>query len=400
MKILFVPVGGKSHVIPLYILYKRYFSNRKDITSTFMLPSQDHKIFKDQNINVLDFDYTIPSVFDKSFKLKTLTALFKREEEIITSYCPDIIIESLGVQTAVICEKYEIPRISIQRTGLFRSSNPLTRDSNHIHSFEKHPVTGQKKKAMVFKEPDSQNIDLMDFTNEAYFLGQLIGNNNFVKAKTKLIPAISKIEKLPHIQNAESYFYCGPLIAKDNPTKILKERLIEFFELNTNKEKVFVTTGLVEKQDISEIISFLLKKGYAVVSTVPYQNTTIKNSRLFFNSTLPLNLVCSSVDLVVHHCGSGMYHYPLLNMKPTITLGTQCYDREEVALQLEALGISAHTPAPQDDPHYLEVFKTHLERFEKGSLCDFDKLEKIRKEIIDTMLSFDVEKVIDYTLDL
>lgn len=400
MKILFVPVGGKSHQIPLYVLYKRYFSKRKDIISTFILPGSDHKIFKDQNINVLDFDYTIPSVFDKSFILKTLTILFKREEEIIKTYCPDIIIESLAVQTAVICARYEIPRISIQRTGLFRSSDPLTRNSNHSHSFEKHQVTGQKKKAMLFKEPDSQNTDYIDFTNEAYFLGQLIGNNSFVKAKTKLIPAISRIEKLPPIKNVESYFYCGPLNAKDNPTKLLKERLIEFFELNTKREKVFVTTGLVEKQDISEIISFLLQKGYAVVSTVPYQNPNVKHSRLFFNSTLPLNLVCSAVDLVVHHCGSGMYHYPLLNMKPTITIGTQCYDREEVALQLEALGISAHTPSPQDDPQYLEVFKAHVERFEKGSLCDFDKLEKIREEIIDTMLSFDVEKVINYTLDL
>src|SRR5690606_38325887 len=131
--------------------------------------------------------------------------------------------------------------------------------------------------------------------------------------------------------NPESYFYCGPLYAKDNPTDALQKMLSQFVEHNKTRKKVFVTTGLIEKKNVSEVISLLLQKNFAVVSTSPYSGPNLKDNRFFFNSVLPFNLVCSAVDLIVHHCGPGMYHYPLLNLKPTITIGTQCYDHEEVA---------------------------------------------------------------------
>lgn len=376
----------------------------KDISSAFLLPASDHQLFRDKKIEVLDIDYGIPSNRNNIPILKLGKELMDKAGKAVNTFYPDLIVEDFDFFCGILCSKYKIPRISIRRTGLFRSTNPLNRNTNHFHSIEKDPSNGKIHRVLHFKRSSRFIENDSELLDEGYYFPKLKSltslPDSFVKSPVNVIPGVPSIEKLPPIKNQGSYFYSGPLNAKDNPTEALKKNLNEFFEQNRTRKKVLVTTGLIERQDISEIITYLSERDYAIVTTVPYQGLILKTGRLFFNSTLPLNFVCSAVDLVVHHCGSGMYHYPLLHLKPTITIGTQCYDREEVALQLEAMGISAHTPAPQDDPHYLEVFKTHLERFEKGSLCDFDKLENIREEIIDTMLSFDVEKVIDYTLDL
>jgi hypothetical protein len=102
--------------------------------------------------------------------------------------------------------------------------------------------------------------------------------------------------------------------------------------------------------------------------------------------------------LIIHQCGSGIYHYPILHQKPTITIGTQCYDREAVALRLQQLQLSAHVPSSRDNIAYMDIFKSHIEAFEKNILCDNSKLSEIQGEIYNTMLDFDMENVIEFTL--
>ena len=223
----------------------------------------------------------------------------------------------------------------------------------------------------------------------------------YLYSKTKLIPGIPSIEILPEdIEGRDSYFYTGPLTVEDNPSEKLQQELQEFTAANKDNKTVFITTGLVDSTSIEDMIKVILKKGYSIITTASSLSETIrKNPCVYVNRFLPLNYICTIVDLVVHQCGSGMYHYPILNEKPTITIGTQCYDREDVAIRLEQLGVSKHTPHPKDDANYLEIFKQHISSFENKQLCDFNRLNELREEIYNTMLNFDMKKVIDYTLN-
>jgi hypothetical protein len=79
-------------------------------------------------------------------------------------------------------------------------------------------------------------------------------------------------------------------------------------------------------------------------------------------------------------------------------MGTQCYDREDVALRLEDLGVSGHIPHPDDNPNYWNIFLEMIDRFEKNTLIDFDMINKLKIEINETMSNFDMGKVIQYAL--
>jgi hypothetical protein len=137
----------------------------------------------------------------------------------------------------------------------------------------------------------------------------------------------------------------------------------------------------------------LVKRGYAIITTVfpPYE---VDKSKIFYHPFFPLHFVSENVDLIIHHCGSGMYHYPLLHLKPAITLSTQCYDREDVALQLQDLHLSVHVPSPYDDSDYMKIFMGTIDKFENNNLCDYNRLEKTRNIIIDTTQKFNAKKII------
>jgi UDP:flavonoid glycosyltransferase YjiC (YdhE family) len=112
-----------------------------------------------------------------------------------------------------------------------------------------------------------------------------------------------------------------------------------------------------------------------------------------------MHLVSSHVDLMVHQCGSGTYHYPLLHNVPAITIGTQCYDREEVAVRLEELGASTHIPSPAECDDFVERFKRtvaeHLgesgARLQERREC----LSRLKNEIEQTVAAFDFEGLLD-----
>jgi len=305
---------------------------------------------------------------------------------------PDIIIEDNSFSTPLIAEKNNIPRISIHRTGFFRSISSIHKNDNHKHSIE-DKLGSNDTDVISFIKSNKLDLSIPENRIDINFL------KNYVNSKAKLIPGIPSIEVLPKsIKNRDSYFYTGPLTVEDNPSQELIKKLSSFFEINNQRKVVFITTGLIDQSEIKPLIDILFTNGYAVIST---SNIFVedKYSRMYYqNSILPLNYICSKVDLVIHQCGSGMYHYPILNEKPTITIGTQCYDREDVAIRLEQLKVSKHTPHPNDNNDYLNIFTQHLENFKNSTLCDFTKLKELKEEIYSTMLNFDMEEVIKYTL--
>jgi len=349
-------------------------------------------MFIKQGVNVLPIDYFEHVTNDVADMQTQIFKLLAKEANAVETFSPDVIIEDSSTITYMTCLKFGIPRISMHRTGFFRSIPDELRNAHHVHSLEKGKSVNL---------PEHLIFTIREETNLPKTQLEMIttARKMILNSKSKLIPGIPSIEVLPEtIAERESFFYTGPLNLQDNSSKALLAELDSFFSANGNNKKVFVSMGLIEQQPATPVIQLLLRKGYCVISTIRVNNISDYGSRFFYNPFLPLDYVCSRVDLIVHHCGSGIYHYPIMHRKPTITIGTQCYDREDVALRLEQLEVSRHTPSPGDDIHYLEIFEACLDTFENGQLCNMEILGKLRDEILNTMSNFNAEQAINYAL--
>lgn len=404
MKILTIhPAGsGASRLIPLYVLEKRYLKRQKDVRNFFLVPSYYHEELKKINVTVVDIDNSID--YNKLTKLLKDDSNENIEEKFvigdrlknniykaIKSIKPEIVIEDMEPFAVLPCKENNIPRISLQRTGQFRSLPESKRNPKHVHSCEKSNFDSKVYDASIML--GHRIYDDNDRKKDLNLIYQ------YPDSEAKIIPGIKSIEVLPtNIKNRDSYFYCGPLTVEDNPSSKMIEDLEVFFESNKGNKIIFITTGLVDNTSINEFIDILFDKNYAIISTVDIVVNDNNKYKFLYSSILPLNYVCSKVDLVIHQCGSGIYHYPIMNEVASITIGTRCYDREDVAIRLEFLNVSKHVPHALDDPQYIDVFKNCLELFEKDKLCNFESLKKLKEEIYETMLSFDINEVIQYAL--
>jgi hypothetical protein len=390
MNILSIPslVGGHSHLIPLYVMHQRYFRRLAYINNFFLVNEQSRSLLAKSGIDCIDMEYEISDEMNLHTASETI---FSAERKSFDLLKPDIIVEDNCYTSPLISEKKGVPRISIHRTGFFRSIRREYRKSHHCHSAEKGDNGKKSNDLLAFWNGGPPQPTA---SSDIKFL------KNYLHAKTKIIPGIPSIELLPeNIPDPTSYFFSGPLTVQDNASGQLLSELKVFFENNKNKKKVFLTLGLIDNTAVGIYIHYLLNRGYCVITTVGYEvQSEDAKRRFFYNKFLPLNLISSSVDLVIHQCGSGMYHYPILHQKPAITLGTLCYDREDVALVLQTKGISKHVPHPNDDDAHLAIFIEYISQFERTELCNFDHLEQLKNEIHQTMLDFDIEEVIQYTL--
>ncbi len=392
MNILTIPyfAGGLSHLIPLYVLHHRWLSNIAGINNQFLVNSRAQKFLVMHGIRCMPLAYDFEEhLLTSDHALRTKAYVMEMENRAFGMAKPSLIIEDTSFFTPLIAEKNQLPRISIQRTGIFRSIDKRFRNSSHVHSLQKG---GYIQKSDFFS--DRNNLEVPTFNDsDSYFLQQ------YAKPKVKIIPGIPTIERLPeNMEDRESYFYSGPLIVMDKPSKNLSNRLDEFLDINKQKPIVFITTGTIDKTPIANFIAFFAKRNYAVITTCDCEiNETYKRA-VFYNKLLPLNYICGISNLVIHQCGSGMYHYPIMNRVPSLTIGTQCYDREDIALRLQELGVSGHIPHPNDNPNYWNIFLEMVNKFEKNILTDYDMMDKLQIEINETMSNFKMEKVIQYAL--
>jgi len=106
--------------------------------------------------------------------------------------------------------------------------------------------------------------------------------------------------------------------------------------------------------------------------------------------------------MMIHHCGSGTYQYQVLYKLPSITIGTGCYDREDVALRLEELGVSKHIPHPTEVVDFLSLFKNAFKSYGglQGNLYVETKrrLSVLQEEMRRVFNSFNFEEILEYTL--
>jgi hypothetical protein len=387
MNILSIPYisGGLSHFIPLYVLNDKL---RKEnlINNYFLTNKATQNFLMPKKIPFVPIDYSInPENFQNIDISKINNYVFEMEKSAINFIKPLVIIEDIPYNTLF----HDIPKISITRTGNFRSIELNLRNNNHTHSIQKGLESFYDKHSQI---PISNHLPSIYDTGT-----QLIEMQSM--SKVKIIPGISSIECLPkNINDKESYFYSGPLLVRDRPSIDLSKRLSDFLSYNKNKKIVFITTGTVDLLPTDEFIEYFIKKNYVVITTCNSEINVKYNKTIFYKHLLPINFICSISSLVIHQCGSGMYHYPIMNKVPSMTIGTQCYDREDVALRLEELGVSGHIPHPEDNPEYWNIFLKLMEKFENNNLINYDMLDKLNEEINLTMANFNMEDVIQYAI--
>jgi hypothetical protein len=390
MNILSIPyiAGGLSHLIPLYVLQQKYIRTNVGVKNHFLVNDNIQKFLLIQGVQCVPINYVFEEkslTYDIALKIRE--SMLKMEIEACHKVKPSVIIEDSSFLSQLLVEKSDLPIISIQRTGIFRSIDKRFRNSNHVHSMQKGPFN--EKSAFVPTHASTLNVNFSDFYSW----------QNFAKPKAKIIPGISTIECLPdNIKDSESYFYSGPLVILDKPSKELSVKLEGFLYYNKQKPIVFITTGTIDRTPIEKFIEFFVKRGYAVITTCNCDIRESYKQAVFYKKLLPLNYICGISNLVIHQCGSGMYHYPIMNRVPSLTIGTLCYDREDVAQRLQELGVSAHIPHPDDNSNYWEIFLELVERFEKKNLTDFNMIDKLRLEIDETSSNFKMKEVIDYVL--
>lgn len=392
MNILTVPyiTGGISHLIPLYVLQLKHLTSNIGVKNQFLVNNNIQLFLKTQGIQCVPIDY----IFEENLLItnnftrinQCVVEMEKNAYEIVK---PSLIIEDTACLTPLIAEKNHIPRISIQRTGLFRSIDERYRNAKHIHSFQKG---GNNEKPVSFSNSYSTEESMFNYTDLRFL-------QRYTKSKAKIIPGIATIEGLPEdIEDRESYFYSGPLLLMDKPSQNLSTKLEEFLNSNKLKPIVFITTGTVDRTPIKKFIEFFVKRNYAVITTCNCDINDAYKQEVFYNKLLPLNYICGISNLVIHQCSSGMYHYPIMNRVPSLTIGTQCYDREDIALRLQELGVSGHIPHPDDNPNCWNIFLEMVNRFEKNTLINYDMLDRLEIEISETISNFKMEKVIEYAL--
>ncbi len=394
MNILNIPyfAGGLSHLIPLYTLHHKYLRKNAKIKNQFLVSNNLQNFLKIQGMDCVSMDFFSGEkeclLMSKDYP-KIIEYVVEKEKEAYEKVKPTLIIEDNSFSTPLIAEKNHIPRISIQRTGVFRSIDNHFKNINHVHSMQKGINT---ERTNFFIKTNNSEIPRFN-DSDLYFLQQ------YAKPKAKIIPGISTIERLPeNIEDRESYFYSGPLIVMDKPSKNLSDRLDEFLNNNKQKPIVFITTGTIDRTPIENFIEFFVKRNYAVITTCNCEVNEACKQAVFYNKLLPLNYICGISNLVIHQCGSGMYHYPIMNRVPSLTIGTLCYDREDIAQRLQELGVSGHIPHPDDNSNYWDIFLEMVNRFEKNTLIDFDMIDRLKLEINETASNFQMEKVIQYAL--
>ncbi|UZO82185.1 hypothetical protein NBT05_06845 [Aquimarina sp. ERC-38] len=389
MTILNIPyfTGGLSHMLPLLALNNKYNTS---MNSYFLAHNDLQNFLKRKGVSCVPIDYFGDKTKHLKNRKQAIEYVMKKEKEAYEKIKPTLIIEDCSLTSPLIAEKNNVPRISIQRTGFFRSIDKSYRNPNHLHSMEKadsvQPSFAESSKTASRLLQNSKFDDQNNFSV-------------YKSAKAKIIPGIPSLECLPdNIENRPSYFYSGPLFIKNKPSKNLLIRLGIFFELNKGKPIVFVTTGTVDKTPVEKYIEYFAERNYAIITTNDCKISEQYKHNVFYNKLLPLNYICKISDLVIHQCGSGIYHYPLITKTAFLTIGTQCYDREDIAQRLQKLGVSGHIPHPDDNPNYWNIFKKLMNKFEKNTLTDYNMMDRLKNEIDKTMANFRMEEVIKFVL--
>src|ERR1044072_6768583 len=182
MKVLFVPMlqGGLAHLLPLVALNKMLA--KTSIETAFLVPRQQHALLRDRGVPILDIDHQG----------------FRSEIPAYKKYKPDVVVEDASLTTAAATLFTGVPRVAIQRTGMFPGDVP--RNPKHGHSMHLSPDDLKKRWTALGHLGLRAPKVLSDLFRPAY----------------KIVPGIPSIEILPEaLRDDPTYFFAGPLVMDD-----------------------------------------------------------------------------------------------------------------------------------------------------------------------------------------
>jgi UDP:flavonoid glycosyltransferase YjiC (YdhE family) len=385
MRVLFVPFGGEiSHTIPL-IMLSRMLDNGAFKTA-FLLPRSNHQLAAKLGLNFIDIDY--------NSRYQPFHHSFRAELRAYGIFSPDVVVDDTNLPTFLTTAFMKLPRVTIQRIDTFPGSLPP--DPNYEANFHKKLVS----------VPDL----FMGLPKPQYLA-------DYFSAEYKIVPGIPSIEQLPPpLINDPTYFFSGPLLLED----YLNDKVINlstppdgespaddftalrgFFAEHAQRRRIYITFGTIAKAGppILSCMRRLLRQGMAVVTSIEVEDLSAEERQYYFYAPyLPMNYVCKNVDLMIHQCGSGTYHYPIMHQLPMITIGTQTYDRDGVARRLQELGVSTHLEAPEERADFEETFQEAVERYyaSGGELVAKmrQRMVALNEEISRTAAAFNLEAVL------
>ncbi len=364
LKILFIPAsnGGLSHQIPLYVYGQRLLKESPGIRASFLLPGRDHQTFRQARVPVLDIDYS-----------GSLDELLQKEQQCYHAWQPDIVFDDGNATTFLAKKGFPVAHITMYRAGMYRE--PGVWPPHYTHSGWKNWIKDHPLLAARAMEATGQR-QIEAFTKV-----------------TKVVPGIPEIERLPPMWQADpSFFFCGPLLMSDQLPAAREEIFDRFFKAMkaAGKPVVFFTMGLAEEAApvLIDAVRWMLQNGFAVISTVdPGQISPQEEAFFLHDPFCPMDYLSARVDLMIHHCGSGIYHYPILYQKPAVTIGTNCFDREEIARRLAHEKLSFHLDAAENDPDFLHAFQSALQLFKdhRSDFIDHSRLAHFHQRLMEQL---------------
>ncbi|HEY0601399.1 MAG TPA: hypothetical protein VGD58_00745 [Herpetosiphonaceae bacterium] len=375
-----------AHEIPLLALDT--LARNAGIETAFLAPRSEHEFLRRMGAQVLDVDHIG----------------FRTEMEAYGDFAPDVVIDDASFTTGFATAFSKIPRIAIQRTGMFPGKTP--RNPRHRHSMRTADV-----QEIIKSLPD---VTVLGLPQPQSF-------SDLFDAPLKLVPGIRSVEVLPEpVKDDPSYIFSGPLLLDDlviTRTKSVshdfdaeagrkREELEQFFAAHRDQPIVYATFGTTAKANapIPYCIRYLLSNNIAVVTNIKVDGLNQRQRELYcYQSYFPMHFVCSQVDLMIHHCGSATYQYPILHELPTVTIGTKCYDRDDVAVRLEELGANVHLPAPDEDRNFVKLFQDTIQRYFDPATDvrqqQKQQIARLHEETKQTAAAFNVEQVLQQAID-
>lgn len=336
IRVLFIPHEIPSHAIPLLSLANKL--NVKDFEYSFFLPKGLKEDAELLNINFLDID--------NEYEEGLLS-----EMQAFSSFNPDVVVDDLSFSTGFSTRLLEIPRVSILRKGIFLHDN-YNDEFKHSSSVVKW-----------LKRLKELNISSHGLWEPQSIPELFVGDMN-------IIPSIPSVEVLPpKIKSNKIYQYSGPLIIGDQVRPNDVERIKDFIKKNNDKKIVYFTGGIVNhemdfevQRRLTDCIKVVLDKGAVIITNLidivdkHFNGTDLYSNKIFCMGHLPMHLICSKVDVMVHHCGSGAYNYQLKYQLPSVIFGSARYDRDEVGARLDELGAAEFLPANLNEDAYYQKF--------------------------------------------
>lgn len=380
MKILFIPNAGAvvPHLAPLMALALKLDPVAHEVG--FLAPARFHASVRSLGKQVLDIDYRPERAFQD-------------EMSACTRFRPDVIVDDFSLVTLLTATLMDLPRVTIARTGAFPGYVP--RDANHCHSCES---IARFDFAANFSESES-----------CFGIPAPESFADVCAAHASIVPGIASIEQLPFdADDRPDFFFSGALDLPDRLMPIPDGRtrpdeaaMSEFFERHAQRRIVFVTLGsvLAPSDSIRRAILHMLDAGVAVVSTVGMTDLPAGYDRLFhYAPFVPMHAVCSRVDMMVHHCGSGTYQYAILHGLPSLCIGSGFYDRDDIGRRLHELGVGRFIPG-DDAALFMEKFRDGFDACIDPSSAwhaqAMRRLEALKRENDLASRRFDLESILN-----